>query len=113
MPFCPQCRCEYNVGVADCIDCHVPLVLYQPRRRPLFEIDFDELVVPLGALFCLLAAVGLLTIRAMASDGRISEPLASMITTQPYVFVIFYVVAAFLSGMLLVVSLIRWLFFRS
>jgi len=26
MPFCPQCRCEYVEGVAECSDCQRPLV---------------------------------------------------------------------------------------
>jgi hypothetical protein len=101
------------VGVAECIDCHVPLVLHQAVRRPLFEFDFDELVVPLGALFCLVCSIGLLTIRWMAQTGQIAEPLAGMIVSQPVVFVVFYWVAAALSGLLFVILLVRWVFFRT
>lgn len=113
MPFCPRCRCEYNVGVAECIDCHVPLVLHRPVRRPLLDVDFDELIVPLGALFCLLGSIGLLTVRWMAQTGQIAEPLAAMIVGQPVVFVAFYYVAAVLSGLLFVILLLRWVFFRT
>jgi len=112
VPFCPRCRCEYNVGVAKCIDCHVPLVLRPPSRRPLFELDFDDLLVPLGALFCLFGAIGLLTVRQMATAGQIAQPLAGMITWQPFVFVVFYWIAAVLSGLTLMILLIKWLFFR-
>jgi hypothetical protein len=112
VPFCPRCRCEYAVGVPECIDCHVPLVLFRPTRRALGDLDFDELLVPAGALFCLLASVALLAIRGMASSGQIAEPLASLINGQPFVFVVFYLVAAVLSGLLLTILVLRWLFFR-
>ena len=113
MPFCPRCRCEYNVGVEQCIDCHVPLVLYRPTRRPLFDVDFDDLLVPLGALFCLLGSLGLLGIRSAAAAGQLQEPLSSLINAQPYIFTVFYMVAAVLSGTLLVILVLRWLLFRS
>jgi hypothetical protein len=90
----------------------VPLVLHRPRRRAVFEVDFDELLVPLGALFCLVASLALLGIRQAAGAGQIQEPLGSLITGQPYIFTIFYVVAAVLSGLTLLVTLLRWLFFR-
>jgi hypothetical protein len=112
MPVCPRCRCEYNVGVEECIDCHVPLVLYRPRRQPLFDVDADDLLVPAGALFCLLAAVGLLGLRGMAGAGRLDEPLASLILAQPAAFAVFYVIAAVLSGLVIAIALVRWLFFR-
>ena len=112
MPFCPRCRCEYNVGVEQCVDCHVPLVLRRPQRRPLLDIDFDELLVPLGALLCLLASLGLYGIRSAAAAGQIQEPLGSLINAQPFIFTIFYVVAAVLSGLTLIGLVFRWLFFR-
>ena len=112
MPFCPRCRCEYNIGVEQCVDCHVPLVLHRPRRRPLFEFDLDELLVPIGLLFCLVASLGLLAIRSAASAGQIADPLGSMISGQPAIFSIFYVVAAVLSSLTLLAMLFRWIFFR-
>jgi hypothetical protein len=112
MPFCPRCRCEYNVGVEQCIDCRVPLVLHRPSRRPLLDLDFDDLIVPLGALFCLVGSLGLLGIRTAAAAGQLQEPLASLINTQPYVFTVFYVIAAVVSGALLVIMVLRWIFFR-
>ena len=113
MPFCPRCRCEYNVGVEQCVDCHVPLVLRRPQRRALLDIDFDELLVPLGLIVCLAVSLALLGIRQAASAGQIQEPLGSLINGQPAVFTIFYVVAAVLSGLTLVALVFRWLFFRS
>ena len=112
MPYCPRCRCEYNIGVEQCVDCHVPLVLHRPRRRPLLDLDLDEMLVPLGALFCLLASLSLYGIRSAASAGQIQEPLGSLINAQPAIFTIFYVVAAVLSGLTLVAIVVRWLFFR-
>lgn len=35
MPFCPQCRCEFNEGVLICVDCRVDLV---------FELSPDDCV---------------------------------------------------------------------
>jgi hypothetical protein len=112
VPYCPRCRCEYNVGVEQCIDCKTPLVLHRPVRRPLLDFDFDDLIVPAGALFCLLASLALIGIRQAAQTGQIQEPLASMIATQPYVFTVFYFIAAIVSALLLVVLVLRWVFFR-
>jgi len=112
LPFCPRCRCEYNVGVAECIDCRVPLVLHRPRRRPLLEVDVDELVVPLGALVCLLMALALFGVTTMARSGQLAEPLGSMIAAQPVCLTVFYAIGAIGSGLIFAVSLIRWLFFR-
>jgi hypothetical protein len=112
LPYCPRCRCEYNVGVAECIDCNVPLVLHRPERRPLLEIDADELLVPLGALVCLLMALALFGLTTMARSGQLAEPLGPLIATQPVCLTVFYALAAILSGLVLVISLFRWLFFR-
>ena len=112
MPFCPRCRCEYNVGVEQCIDCKVPLVLHRPIRRELFDIDTDELLVPIGAFFCLLAALGLLALRYAATAGQLQEPLGTMIASQPVCMVGFYIIAAVLSGLILSFALFRWLFMR-
>lgn len=108
MPFCPRCRCEYNVGVEQCIDCHVPLVLYRPQRRPLLDIDLDELLVPAGALVCLFGALVLLGLRNAATAGQVAEPLGSLVASQPGCLTVFYVIAAFLSAIVLAISLIRW-----
>jgi hypothetical protein len=112
VPYCPRCRCEYNIGVEQCVDCHLPLVLRRPQRRPLLDFDFDELLVPLGALFCLLASLALYGVRTAAAAGQIQEPLGSLINAQPGIFTIFYVVAAVLSGLTLVAIVFRWIFFR-
>lgn len=114
MPFCPRCRCEYNVGVPECIDCHVPLVLYRPTSRPFFNLDVDleEVLIPIGALVCLVIAAGLFGIRAMAVSGQIGEPLGPMIASQPGCMVAFYLIVAILSAVVLVVSILRWTIFR-
>jgi hypothetical protein len=113
LPFCPRCRSEYNVGVAECIDCHVPLVLHRPQRRPLLEIDTDELLVPFGALACLLMSLALFGITNMARSGQLAEPLASMIAAQPVCLSVFYAIGAIASGLIFAIALLRWLFFRS
>lgn len=33
MPFCPNCKAEYNAGVAECSDCLVPLVASLPSEE--------------------------------------------------------------------------------
>jgi len=112
MPYCPRCRCEYNVGVVECIDCHVPLVAFRPWRRGLFDIDFDELLVPAGALFTLISAAGLYGISTLAQQGQIAEPLGPLIASQPPCLTGFYIVSAILSALILVITLLRWLVFR-
>ncbi|TAK23221.1 MAG: hypothetical protein EPO26_08140 [Chloroflexota bacterium] len=112
MPYCPRCRSEYNVGVESCIDCHVPLVLLRPVRPALFDFDLDELMVPLGALFCLLGAVALFGVTILARDGKLDEPIGSMIAAQPVCMTVFYGIAAILSAVVLIVALLRWLVFR-
>jgi len=32
--FCPNCRCEYRAGYAECADCHIPLVEELPPAPP-------------------------------------------------------------------------------
>ena len=32
MPFCPNCKAEYNAGVKECSDCNVPLVQKLPEE---------------------------------------------------------------------------------
>lgn len=112
MPYCPRCRCEYNVGVTDCIDCRVPLIAQRPRRRSLVEFDADELIVPLGSFFCMLGGLALFGVTMLARDGRLSEPIGSMIASQPVCLNVFYAAAAILSGIVFAISLIRWAFFR-
>jgi hypothetical protein len=108
LPFCPKCRCEYNVGVEECVDCHVPLVLRRPDRRPLFEVDLDELLVPAGAVVCLAAALVLLGLRQSALNGQVADPLGAVIANQPGCLTVFYIIAAVMSVIVLLVTLIRW-----
>jgi hypothetical protein len=112
VPFCPRCRSEYNVGVEQCIDCHVPLVLHRPRRRALVDVDTDELLVPLGALLCLVMSLALFGVTNMARAGQLEEPLATMISQQPICLTVFYAIGAIASGLVLAISVLRWLFFR-
>ena len=70
MPFCPRCRCEYNVGVEQCVDCHVPLVLRRPERRPLFDFDFDELPEQTAPVSGAAAAAALLVSSLMIARAR-------------------------------------------
>jgi len=34
MPYCPNCRAEYDEGYTTCADCHVPLVEEPPVQKP-------------------------------------------------------------------------------
>ena len=108
MPFCPRCRCEYNVGVEECVDCHVPLVLHRPGRRPIFDVDLDELLVPAGAIVCLFASAVLLGLHQAAVAGQLGEPLGPIIAGQPACLTIFYIVAAAMSALVLLITIIRW-----
>lgn len=111
MPFCPRCRCEYNVGVEQCVDCHIPLVLERPARRASFDFDLDleELVVPAGALVCLFGSAVLLGLRQAATAGQLSEPLGSLVANQPACLTVFYVIAAGMSIVVLLVTVVRLL----
>src|SRR5687768_2073404 len=108
MPFCPKCRCEYNVGVEQCVDCHIPLVLFRPNRRPMLDIDVEDLLVPAGALICLLGALVMLGLRSAATAGQVAEPLGSLVANQPGCLTVFYVIAATLSALVLLISLVRF-----
>ncbi len=112
MPFCPRCRCEYNIDVPDCIDCRVPLVLFRPSRRMALDLDFDDFLMPMGALLCFIAASGFVGLRYLADAGQIEQPLSTMIVAQPYVMTVFFAVAAVMSGIVFFISLLRLFFFR-
>jgi hypothetical protein len=78
----------------------------------VLDIDFDDLLVPIGLLFCLIASLALYGIRMAAAAGQIQEPLGSLINGQPAIFTIFYVIVAVASGLTLVAIVFRWIFFR-
>ncbi len=50
MPWCPECKSEYEQGVTECAECHVPLVDDEENAvamRPLIKVkraDLDELL---------------------------------------------------------------------
>jgi hypothetical protein len=98
--------------VAECIDCNVPLVLHRPQRRPFLEIDTDELLVPLGAFVTLVMALGLFGLTQLARSGQLGEPLGPLIASQPICLTVFYAIAAILAGLILAISVFRWVFFR-
>lgn len=68
--------------------------------------------MPIGALLCLLMALGLYGITSMARAGQIEEPLASMIAQQPVCLTVFYAIGAIVSSLIFAIAVIRWLFFR-
>jgi hypothetical protein len=42
MPFCPECRAEYEAGVQTCTDCLVPLADALPPEEPAEPPDNEE-----------------------------------------------------------------------
>ena len=42
MPFCPECKAEYEAGVTACTDCLVPLVDTLPPEEPGIPPDLEE-----------------------------------------------------------------------
>jgi hypothetical protein len=42
MPFCPECKAEYEAGIATCTDCLVPLVDVLPMEDPGEPHDLEE-----------------------------------------------------------------------
>ena len=97
MPYCPKCHSEYADGVLECIDCHIRLAEGRPPTSA--TLDLQDLVVPVGSFFCLLAAAGLLLISIRAASGQLPEPLGGLIrSTQPPCLVVFYAVAGIASA---------------
>ena len=47
MPYCPNCLTEYQDGVTECIDCHIPLVEGTPQFCPRCEEQVYD-----GDTFC-------------------------------------------------------------
>lgn len=46
MPWCPECKGEYEVGVSECAECHIPLVEDREKAiamRPLIKVREEEL----------------------------------------------------------------------
>lgn len=96
MGYCPKCRSEYADTVERCIDCGIPL---RRGRRPIdTDLELGDLLIPVGALFCAIVAVGMLYIRAEAQVGWISGPFAQLVLLgQPPIMTVFYAIAAIAS----------------
>lgn len=51
MPFCPNCRYEYEEGVRECADCGVPLVDQLPEEPEPAEEELVELHTLPGTVY--------------------------------------------------------------
>ena len=107
MAYCPRCHAEYSEQVRQCVDCRIPL---RPGHRPVrIGPDIEDVLVPVGSLFCLLFAAGMLVLAMLARQGQLAEPYSTIVlTTQPTCMTAFYAVVVVLS----VVTLIYWLLRR-
>jgi hypothetical protein len=94
--FCPKCRHEYAETVEKCIDCGLPL---RKGRRPVsVDLELGDLLIPVGALFCAIVAVGMLYLRVAAQFGWITGPFAQLVLLgQPPIMTVFYAIAAIAS----------------
>jgi len=59
MPWCPECRTEYDAGIAQCVDCKVPLVAELPPE----DLGKDPVIV-LRAASAHEAQIGAATLKA-------------------------------------------------
>jgi hypothetical protein len=94
--YCPKCRHEYAETVEKCIECGLPL---RRGRRPAdLDLDFGDLLVPIGALVCAIVAAGMLYLRVAAQLGWITGPFAQLVIFgQPPIMTVFYAIAAIAS----------------
>ena len=51
MPFCPNCRYEYEPGVSECADCGVPLVESLPEEPKPSDEELVELNTLPGTMY--------------------------------------------------------------
>jgi hypothetical protein len=96
MAYCPRCHAEYAEDVRECLECHVQL---RPGHRPVrVGPDTEEILVPVGSAFCLVFAAAMLVLGYLAREGKLGEPLGSvMLATQPSCLTAFYALALILS----------------
>ena len=104
--YCPKCHHEYADTVERCIECGRPL---KKGRRPVdYDLELEDLLVPVGAFFCAIFAVGMLYLRVGAQFGWVRGPIANLVMVgQPPCMTVFYAVAAIASTIVFAVWLVR------
>jgi len=50
MPWCPECRTEYDEGFDTCADCHVPLVEEPPKAALALDLGEPVLLQTMDAI---------------------------------------------------------------
>lgn len=110
MSYCPKCRHEYADTVEVCVDCGVRL---RRGQRPVeLDLEFGDFLLPLGALFCGLVALGMLWLRVAAQFGWIKGTFATLVQTQPACLTVFYAFAVIACAVVLTAWIIRRLIMR-
>ncbi len=106
MSYCPKCHHEYADTVERCIECGRPL---KKGRRPVdYDLEIEDLIVPVGSFLCALFALLMLYLRVGAQFGWVKGPIANLVVLgQPPCMTAFYAIAAIASTIVFAVWLVR------
>jgi len=110
MSYCPKCHHEYADIVEACVDCGTRL---RRGHRPVqADLELEDLFIPLGAVFCGIAALAMLWLRIAAQFGWIKGPFVTLVMTQPACMTVFYAFAFIACAVVLTAWVIRRLIMR-